>query len=384
MIAVHIIAPAPFGGAERLLSVGLPALRRHRLDVRAVLIRDLRAPAAAEAFAARLLEAEVPVSVVDTRGGFDASLVRRLAAHLPAGALLHAHGYKATIAAAALPGPRVATHHGDTQAGTAVRLYEWAQRAAYRRFDAVAAVSRFSARALIAGGLPPTRVHTIENCLVGRPAPAPPIRTFSGRLLFLGRLSKEKGVRDAVAALVHYPAGRLTVAGDGPERAAAEALAARLNVTDRVRFLGRVDAPEALFGEHDVLVLPSLREGMPMTLIEAAAAGLPVVATAVGGVPEVLGAEYPWLTPPAHPQALAAALTDLDRRRHEARNIADEAARRAERRFAPARWAVETLGLYQSLTAGETPWTGSFSETTGAPTPPQPSTSSARSRPKIE
>ncbi|PIV75441.1 MAG: colanic acid biosynthesis glycosyltransferase WcaL [Rhodobacteraceae bacterium CG17_big_fil_post_rev_8_21_14_2_50_65_11] len=114
------------------------------------------------------------------------------------------------------------------------------------------------------------------------------------RLVFVGRLASVKGIAVLLEAFVDVLAARpdltLTLVGDGPERAALEAEAARLGVAGTVRFAGYQSQAEVadLLASHDALVLPSFAEGVPVVLMEALAAGLPVIATAVGGVGELV------------------------------------------------------------------------------------------------
>jgi phosphatidylinositol alpha-1,6-mannosyltransferase len=132
-------------------------------------------------------------------------------------------------------------------------------------------------------------VRTDPRALDGRPGR--PLR-----LVTVARLSPEKGLADLLAAVaLLVAAGRpvtLTVAGSGPDRERLAALVAELGLGDRVRFAGFVPhgpAIVALLDAGDVFVLPSRSEGLPHSLVEAMARGLPVVATAVGGIPELLG-----------------------------------------------------------------------------------------------
>lgn len=109
-------------------------------------------------------------------------------------------------------------------------------------------------------------------------------------LLSVGNLVENKGHHIVIEALVSLSAHRLVIAGEGPERRALEELAQKLNVLSRVQFLGRVDQAQLAlcYGAADILVLASSREGWPNVLLESMACGTPVVATAVGGIPEIV------------------------------------------------------------------------------------------------
>jgi glycosyltransferase involved in cell wall biosynthesis len=111
-------------------------------------------------------------------------------------------------------------------------------------------------------------------------------------ILTVGRLTAQKGLGDLVRAFgkAHrgLPPVRLVIAGDGPERAQLEALIASLGLGDRVRMLGNVERPDELYRAADVFALPSRYEGFPFAMLEAMAAGLPVVATRFGGADEMV------------------------------------------------------------------------------------------------
>ncbi|HEX2164819.1 MAG TPA: glycosyltransferase family 4 protein [Thermoanaerobaculia bacterium] len=174
----------------------------------------------------------------------------------------------------------------------------------------------------VTGGLP------VPVAAVRAPAELPP-----GYLLFVGRLRIRKGVEVLLAALDLLRRRRepevplLAIAGDGEHRPALEAAAARLGLEDSaVRFLGRADAARvrALLAGARALVVPSTYEGMPLVVLEAMEAGVPVVASRVSGIPEVVvDGETGWLVPPEDASALADVLVEA---------VADpaEAARRGE------------------------------------------------------
>jgi len=127
------------------------------------------------------------------------------------------------------------------------------------------------------------------------------------------RLSPVKDIatllQAAAIVLDHIPEFRLRVAGDGPSRGELEALIARLGIGEKVELLGEQGDVPALLASAGLFVSSSLSEGLSLTLLEAMAAGLPVVATRVGGNPEVVSdGTTGWLVPPADPRALAAAI----------------------------------------------------------------------------
>jgi glycosyltransferase involved in cell wall biosynthesis len=156
---------------------------------------------------------------------------------------------------------------------------------------------------------------------VGRFAPPPGGRAVHHggqtpvlQLLCVAALSRRKGHRVLLEALCEAAGVRLTLAGDGPERTALEALARELGVADRVRFLGAVphDEVPALYAGADAFCLPSFAEGLPTVLIEAMACGLPVVATNVMGTAELVeDGVSGYVVPPARPDRIAAALRAL-------------------------------------------------------------------------
>ena len=109
-------------------------------------------------------------------------------------------------------------------------------------------------------------------------------------LLSVGNLVENKGHHIAIEALARLPEFRLVIAGEGPQRHALESLASQVNVSSRLQFLGRVDQTQLVrcYSAADILLLPSSREGWPNVLLESMACGTPVVATNVGGIPEIV------------------------------------------------------------------------------------------------
>jgi glycosyltransferase involved in cell wall biosynthesis len=220
----------------------------------------------------------------------------------------------------------VAIVHGYTAEDKKVRLFEAHDRRAIRYASAVVVVSEGGREQVVAAGVDPKRIHLVPNgidvdavraaAMAGRAALRQEWGLTPGHvaLLALGRLSPEKGHKVLLEALrllsaTEFPNLRVLLVGDGPVRPALELFA---EGDPRVRFCGWRTDPHACLGAADVFVLPSLREGLPLAVLEALAVGLPVVASSVGGVPTALdGAPTAHLVPPGDASALAAALRPL-------------------------------------------------------------------------
>jgi glycosyltransferase involved in cell wall biosynthesis len=237
--------------------------------------------------------------------------------------LVHAHVYASEVAAAwATRGtgvPLVLTDHtAGPWRGPVARL---ASRWAYRRAGVVVAVSSEIRRLLLSRyRVPPGRVRLVVPAVPPPPAVpgAAPPWPADGRpvVAFAGRLQPEKGVDVLLRAVAGLPAGvsspRVVVLGSGPRERSLRALAPRLRVADRVLFAGYREDCRALLPAVDVLVVPSRTDGSPLVALEAMQAGVPVVASAVGGLPDrVRDGIDGLLVPPDDPLALAAALARL-------------------------------------------------------------------------
>ena len=172
-------------------------------------------------------------------------------------------------------------------------------------------------------------------------------------LLCVGNLLENKGHHIVVEALARLPDFRMVIAGEGPERQALHDLASRTNVLARVQFLGRVDQDQLAdcYSAADILVLPSSREGWPNVLLESMACGTPVVATAVGGIPEIVTSPNVGRLMAQRTAAhLVDAISDLWR------HLPDRAA--VHRRAQECGWQSTTqaqIRLFQRIAAGSVP-----------------------------
>ena len=179
-----------------------------------------------------------------------------------------------------------------------------------------------------------------------------PLPLGDGRpvVLTVARLVPQKGVQCLLEAAARLPDVLFLVAGEGPDRAALEQKAIGDGVGQRVVFLGhRRDVPQ-LLARCDVFVLPSLYEGLPVSVIEAMAAGKPVIATRVGGIEEAVKDRITGLlVPPADGTALAEALQCLLADRRLAQALGAQARVRADLEFSAEIVASRTTHIYESL-----------------------------------
>ncbi|MGQ0721230.1 MAG: glycosyltransferase [Candidatus Eiseniibacteriota bacterium] len=317
-----------------------------------------------------MLAAEgMPVFALQRESGFRPSVAWRIASLVRRHrvGVLHAHQYTpyvyGSLATMLAPGVRlVFTEHGrlsDAGPSSKRRLVNpWLARIPGARF----AVCRELREFLIAEGFPARSLGVIYNGidLGGRPEPAgrapararlslPPDRFVIGTVARLDPVKDHAALLEACATIrAAVPSAHLVLVGDGPERAALERRAGELGVLEAVTFAGsRADARLLLPG-FDLYVNSSRYEGVSLTIIEAMAAGLPVVATRVGGTPEVIDdGRTGVLVPPGDPSALAAAAVDLARDPSRRRLLAAAARDEAERRFALERMLEEYAAVYR-------------------------------------
>jgi glycosyltransferase involved in cell wall biosynthesis len=166
----------------------------------------------------------------------------------------------------------------------------------------------------------------------------------------VARLEPRKGQRYLIEAAAQVPEATFVFIGDGPDRAALEAQARAQGVADRVLFLGyREDIPDVL-ACCNLLVLPSFAEGMPLSILEAMAAGKPVIASAIGGTDEaVVHGETGLLVPPAKPSALAKAIQTVLSDPDLARRLGAAGRERAYQKFSAETMVGNVSRAYEEI-----------------------------------
>lgn len=365
MRVVHVTAPAKFGGLETVVSALVGAQRRRGLDVTVVASIN-EGDFEGHPFLEQVQAHGVDVVPLASRPGqlLDEMRALRRALRVLKPDVVHSHGYRADIMTVLLRPllrrPIISTAHGFTDVTPRVTLYERANRFAMRFFDTVAAVSAPLQRRLETSGIQASRIALVPN---GCPRQSFFPRAEARRTLgipddaiaigWVGRCSPEKNVALFIEAIaLMSPTGSLEVSviGDGPDVEPARANAERLGISPRVRWHGRLPNAGALLAAFDAVALTSTTEGTPMVLLEAMSAGVAIAATAVGGVPELLGeGTAGLLVPSGDASALAAALSRLAQNPEEREAIVVRALARVASNYTLGAWAARYEELYLAI-----------------------------------
>jgi glycosyltransferase involved in cell wall biosynthesis len=283
-------------------------------------------------FVSAARDSGMPVHVIRGFNQYDPRLILRLVRLIGTLGIdvVHAHEVQSDVIAYLASKlhrvPTITTAHGWIGNRRKARLLIAVDKIVIRGFDRVIAVSDLIRRDLIASGVRPERVCLLHNAIVveryartgqrgfladllGRPLSGPVITS-------IGRLSREKGHADLVDALgiVAAQGYKFTavLAGDGPERQSLVERVRILGLHETVLFPGYVSQPERILEETSLMVLPSHTEGLPNAALEAMAMEVPVLATRVGGTPEVVSdGETGRLVDPHSPESLARAIIEF-------------------------------------------------------------------------
>jgi glycosyltransferase involved in cell wall biosynthesis len=268
----------------------------------------------------------------------------------------------------------LAFHHGYTRVDKKMLVYNQFDRWSLRAAHQIVTVCEPFARQLTSRGIPRARIAIQHNSVpvFHRPDPSVVARLRASLripdtipvLLAVGRLSAEKGFADLVQAVAVAQRGapefRLAIVGEGPERQRLEASIAQLGLTGRVLLPGHDHDMAAWYAMAYALVMPSHSEGSPNVLLEAMAAGLPVVATNVGGIPEmVTDDETALLVSSRNPQALGGAIARILTDAPAAAAMSSAARKTAGTRFSIPAHYRSLIRVYERL-AGLTAPAGSL------------------------
>jgi len=372
---LHIIGGGEFGGAEQHIINLLTSFPKEDVEAAVVCFYD-------SVFAQKLREANIPVVALDQYGRFDLRLYYGLQKVLDSYQpdIIHSHGVKANfltrLASIGKHKLLLTTVHShlryDYQSMLTffiVSLMERSTRSVNTHFIAVSGALlkllhaqgiKEEATSLIYNGLPLAPFQKHEDRALDRTKLLQEWSLPEDAFLFgtVARFVPVKGLPFLIKGFAQVASQdpqdvhryRLVLVGDGPERAALEELVTSLEVRDRVRFTGfRQDIPVCLHA-FDTFVHSSFYEGMGYTLIEAMASQVPVIATRVGGVGEIVFPDKTGLlVEPGSAEALSAAMLQMARDARLRDRVVREAERMVEEVFTIEKMAEKTLQLYQKL-----------------------------------
>ncbi len=263
----------------------------------------------------------------------------------------------------------VAFHHGYTKTHFREHLYNRMDRLSLPTAKRVITVCEAFARELVGAGVSRERINVQHNSIrPERKASAEEARAIKTQfgikegdpvVLAIGRLSSEKAHIDLLNAFRHLQSNnselkaKLIIVGDGPERERLEAAARSLSISGSVHFAGQISDVKPYYAAADLLVLPSHSEGSPYVLLEAMAAGLAIVATTVGGVPEMVEDDVSaLLVPPRDPEKMAAAIARVLKDAELARRLTANASALIATRYSPETYVRSLVEIYRQIISG--------------------------------
>lgn len=283
---------------------------------------------------------------------------------------MHTNGYFADIigipAARMMGVPIISTCHGFITNDVKLKVYSFLDRMVLLFANKIIAVSDDIKDNLIKAGIRKSKIKVILNsvetnddrivlkCNRVQMRSSLDIQDKDLLLGYVGRLSEEKGIKFLIEAVSSLDQAKvpikLLLIGDGPERSELERFVQEQKIEDRVFFMGFKDQIEKWLPVLDIFVLPSLSEGTPMALLEAMAQGLPVIASAVGGIPTIICSGHNGiLTEPAKPQQLVEAISMINQDRQLRASLGTSAKKTVDERFNAAVWVKEIESLYLSV-----------------------------------
>lgn len=363
----HIRDSSGIFGAERViltLAKNLP-----RPEFRVLLVCLQRPGGGGDKLAQQARRLGIAVKTIAVRGRFDARAIAELRRilHENMVEIIHSHDFKSDfyglLATRGSGIKRVATAHGSTRDSLLKRLYLFfTERVIYHKFDRIIAVSAELQERLHQQGIPAAKISLVSNGLdldllaAETDHTEPPLSIPNGKKVFglIGRLFPDKGHRFFLQALDdvtrEHPEAYGLIVGAGPETENILRHIAKLNLGDRVLFAGARNNMQLVYDTIDVLVIPSLTEGLPYVLLEAMANRIPVIASAVGDIPLLIRHdETGYLVPAGDEKKIAQSMTDLLNFPEKSATMARHAYDCFQQNYAAAPMARTTAHIYCDL-----------------------------------
>jgi glycosyltransferase involved in cell wall biosynthesis len=298
---LQLISSGGYYGAENMLLNLCASQQKAGCQNSLLLFYNVHAPNVE--FYERARRRGLSVRMVHCQGRADLRAVRQIEEYIQEDGidLLHTHGYKADlygyVAARRSHKPIVATCHNWVGGTAALGIYNHLDRLALKRFNALAAVSDSVAQRLIDSGVSPRKIKNIANGIDVEPferARTLPALASDGHKVvgMVARLDLQKGFEYLLRAVrelcVAFRELKVVIVGEGPDRKAIEDMIQQCGLQSKVVLAGQHSDMPGVYAAMDIFVLPSLNEGLPMTILEAMAASKPVIATRVGAIPSLI------------------------------------------------------------------------------------------------
>tara|TARA_Y100000385_G_C13036038_1_gene613044 strand:+ start:369 stop:1388 length:1020 start_codon:yes stop_codon:yes gene_type:complete len=335
--SAKLFSPGPFGGAEQIVLKGSCSLNTLLL-----LIKETRNPIPCEKFIERCIEDGLNYIVFECKSQFDLLTLKNLKETITKHniTLIHSHGMKANFYNSLLPVKRIATQHGKTSHSIKTKLLEYIEHLALRRMDSVICVSK-----KMYNNLKYQKMVLIENFLSFKQIKLNHKVEGNINLVAIGRLSTEKGIADAIKATNQLEDVYLTIVGQGPEEDNLKQLAVNRS---NISFVGFQKDISKFIDQADAIIMPSHTEGLPMTLIEASAAGLPIIASNVGGIPSLVH-KNGLLFDSKNIDDIKRKILIFKKNRSMFNEEAIKYSANVQKQYSLSKWIEETLKLYNSL-----------------------------------
>ena len=365
----HLISSSGFLGAENVVLELAKESLAAGYWVTIGVFENRRNPNLELAEAAISMGLEVKIFLC--RGRFDLRTISNISAFIDKEHpnLLHSHGYKADFyALCATRGkiPWVVTNHNWLRTTFNLKLYAHLDSFLIKYANKVVTVSDDIAIEMVKRGIPREKILVIDNGInqqrfsnQGSNETLKRSFGFNEKSIIIGTvasLREGKGhiylLEAAKSIISSFPNARFLIVGDGGERRRLEEKAAQFDLSGKVIFAGsRKDVPEIL-SILDIFVLPSLKEGLPMALLEAMAARLPVIATRVGAIPKVVvNNETGLLVEPGNAEALCTAISELLSDRQKAICFGSQGYQKVENEFSAKTMATRYVEIYKKVLA---------------------------------
>ena len=323
-------------------------------------------------FTERLESLSIPLFPISEESPFDLSTIqklKRLVAKVQPD-LIQTHAVKShfLVRLSGIPNsiPWIAFHHGYTSTTWRTDLYNELDRWSLRAATQMVTVSHASLGQLRTKGVPPERVKVIHNAVptgygieMGDSSQIDVLRSTLGIpvgqkvILSVGRLSREKdqvSLVEAISELRGSFSPYLVILGEGPEHKTILEKTRLLGLTDKVILTGQQDDIGPFYSLADVVVISSRSEGSPNVLLEALAAGVPLVATSVGGIPEMVrDGEHALLVPHGDPKQMANSIARIFAETDVARSLVENGRKLVQTRFSPAERVRTLAGMYRHI-----------------------------------